>query len=422
MKVYEDFLSNYDYDVRKTGDARWIDQKCTYDVVSIIADCIIMYTEEDHSREFTVKDIWHSDYAVKNVELIFSKPNPKKQAKNEYDKYFSQPIKLFSYSKLLKYRKKGNRYIYSISNREILERISVRAINAFDFLIDYITKVLKDSELYPYFDSFFKLQTEEEFVKLKKKFIKFTIDNTKINKEKECGRIFAKVLNPLAFNFKKKGTERGYLSPNIITFHDLMYNKPNFRDEYSGKAKNITRKEYESEQKNSKEEAYDQYTIGKAKRNVKAYNEKINEGRSEVKQGTERGIATQAHHIFPKSQFPAIAASLENLIMLTPNQHYTMAHPENKTQIMDKDFQYICLLAKIKSISEDLTNPVSFYSMEELKHVLDEGLGTDEFESIPGNDIESILYKLDGYYEVNEDNNKYGELIEDNKVAYIHDR
>ena len=33
----------HDYDIRKTGNARWIDQKCTPDVLCIIADCIFEY-------------------------------------------------------------------------------------------------------------------------------------------------------------------------------------------------------------------------------------------------------------------------------------------------------------------------------------------------------------------------------------------
>lgn len=92
--IISDFLDKYDYDVIKTGDARWIDQKCTYDVVSIIADCIIEYVDENDVKEFTVSDIWHSEYARENVISIFSKPDPELKAGNEYDKYFGQPIKL----------------------------------------------------------------------------------------------------------------------------------------------------------------------------------------------------------------------------------------------------------------------------------------------------------------------------------------
>ena len=41
MDIYTKFLNHFDYDVRKTRDARWIDQKYTYDVISIISDCRI---------------------------------------------------------------------------------------------------------------------------------------------------------------------------------------------------------------------------------------------------------------------------------------------------------------------------------------------------------------------------------------------
>ena len=40
-----DFLNKYNYDIRQSKNARWIDQKCTPDVISIIADCILEYTE-----------------------------------------------------------------------------------------------------------------------------------------------------------------------------------------------------------------------------------------------------------------------------------------------------------------------------------------------------------------------------------------
>ena len=67
MEIFIKFLNKFDYDIRKTGDARWIDQKCTYDVVSIVADCILEYIGNNYNSEFTVSDIWHSDYARENV-------------------------------------------------------------------------------------------------------------------------------------------------------------------------------------------------------------------------------------------------------------------------------------------------------------------------------------------------------------------
>lgn len=202
--IISDFLDKYDYDVRKTGDARWIDQKCTYDVVSIIADCIIEYVDENDVKEFTVSDIWYSEYARENVISIFSKPDPELKAVNEYDKYFGQPIKLLGYSKILDVRKEKNRYYYSINNRELLDKIALRPTNALNFLYEYIVKVIKDSGIWDSFEQFFKIQTKESYKDVRDTFIRFTINNTKINGETECGRIFTKVINPLAFKLKKK--------------------------------------------------------------------------------------------------------------------------------------------------------------------------------------------------------------------------
>lgn len=203
------FLNEHDYDVRKTHNGRWIDQKCTMDVVCLVSDCIIEYTSDKPNKTFTVNDIWYSDYTTQNVQQIFSKPNPAKKALNEYDKYFGQPIKLLDAAGIIQGEKSGRGYIYSIVNQELLEYISFRERNSYNFLCLYIEKVLKDSGIYRMFEYFFKLQDKHSFKELKDEYIKFTINNTPINGTTECGRIFTKVINPLACKYKKRGTEKG---------------------------------------------------------------------------------------------------------------------------------------------------------------------------------------------------------------------
>ena len=66
-----DFCNQHNYDIRKSGNGRWIDQKCASDVVTVIADCIYNYELENSGSTFTTPDIWHYDYAVENVEAIF---------------------------------------------------------------------------------------------------------------------------------------------------------------------------------------------------------------------------------------------------------------------------------------------------------------------------------------------------------------
>ena len=418
MSLYDEFLSQYDYDIRKSGDARWIDQKCTYDVVSIIADCINEYVENSNSEEFTVSDIWHSDYARENVVSIFSKPDPELKAENEYDKYFGQPIKLLGYSHVLNVRKEKNRYYHSINNQEILDKIALRPMNSLNFLYEYISKVLSDSGLMQSFEDFFRIQTKDSYKEVRDNFISFTINNTKINGETECGRIFTKVINPLAFKLKKLGTEKGKISKFAITLNDLQYNRSNWRDELSGKDKSVTRSEYEPTVAQLQVRALETYTVNKAKKDVRKFNDRFNNGQTEVCQSTELVKATQAHHIFAQSDYPSIADFIENLIMITPNQHFLMAHPNNKTQYIDKDFQYVCLIAKLTRIHDNLTsdNVDKFYDFDDYKYVLNTGLETDEFSSIEYLDFASILDKIDYFYSDELLNNKYSDLIKNNRL------
>jgi hypothetical protein len=414
----EQFLSQFDYDIRKTNDARWIDQKCTYDVLSIIADCILAYIGNDISKEFTVSDIWHYDYARENVLEIFSKPDTEsKKASNEYDKYFGQPIKLFGYSRILNVRKSGNRYFYRVKNLELLEYIAFRPINALNFLFLYITKVLKDSDLYLKFEMFFEFQDQDHYKILRDEFINFTIKNTPINGETECGRIFTKILNPLAFKLKKKGTIKGRISNNIIILSDLQYNRINWRDELSGKNKMETRVEYNSTIKHYQAKAIEKYAVNKAKRQIRQFNDRWRNGVSEVKQSTELVKATQAHHIFPQSLFPEIADYLENLIMITPNQHFIMAHPNNQTIYIDRDFQYICLLAKTSRIMMNLNSETEpdFYDFEDYKFVLNTGLKTDKFNAVQELDFATIVNLIDFYYS---DCCEYEDLITENNIIF----
>ena len=74
-----------------------------------------------------------------------------------------------------------------------------------------------------------------------------------------------------------------------------------------------------------------------------------------------------------KSDYSTIDSYLENLILLTATQHYTKAHPNNNTRIIDKEYQEICLLAKVNSIEKfpDL------YSVYDFIFVLEIGLKKD---------------------------------------------
>lgn len=48
------FLDEHDYDIRKTHNGRWIDQKCTMDVVCLVSDCIVEYTSNREDKRICV--------------------------------------------------------------------------------------------------------------------------------------------------------------------------------------------------------------------------------------------------------------------------------------------------------------------------------------------------------------------------------
>lgn len=398
----QEFLDKHDYDIRKTHNGRWIDQKCTMDVVCLVSDCIVEYTSNRNTRDFTVNDIWYNDYTVDNVQQIFSKPNPTEKASNEYDKYFGQPIKLLDAAGVIHGEKSGHGYTYEIVNNEILEYISFRERNCYNFLCLYIEKVLRDSGIYHLFEYFFRLQDKNSFKDMKDGYTEFTIHNTPINGSTECGRIFTKVLNPLACKYKKCGTERGRISKDVITQDMILYNQRNWRDLLSEKPKEMTRVEYEVTLPKPDENYMTTYRINRAKRNLRRFNDYYRKAQTELHD--ERHMidpATQMHHIFPANEFPTISDYVENLIALTPTQHFTYAHPNNNTQYIDRAYQYLCLVAKTGSIRENLLKqnqePV-IYDFYLYQTVLSTGLESEEFYEVEEMDFEGLLARIEKYY------------------------
>lgn len=394
--LLEQFLNAHDYDIRKSRNGRWIDQKCTMDELCFVADCVVVYLQEGGKQPFQSPDIWHTPYAIENVQKLFSKPDPTdKSTVDEYNKFFRQPLKMLAAAGVLREDgKKNNTIQFSVENEAVLDYLSLRERNCFDFLCSYITKTLKDSGLWDAFESFFDEQTKEQYNNVKEKFRQFCWDYTPINNQAEPNRIFTKVLNPLAVLYKKKGTVGGALSKKIITLEDIKYNRTNFRDK--DKDKNVSRQQALVVDK-VQEDIYD-YNVEKAKRRLRKFNDKFNNARSEILDSMAIGQqATHMHHIFPKHEFPVIADYVENLIALTAGQHLQKAHPAGNTQVIDRDYQYLCLISKTESIRKNLVDGVGepFYDFFLFMFVLDTGLRTDFFEALPENDFVQVASGID---------------------------
>lgn len=102
-----------------------------------------------------------------------------------------------------------------------------------------------------------------------------------------------------------------------------------------------------------------------------------------------------------KSSFPTIADYVENLIALTSAQHMQEAHPNGNTQLMDKDFQYMCLVCKTESIRRNLQDGFGtpmFYSFENYMTVLDTGFSSSFFMGLEQDDYNSVLSGIEMNY------------------------
>jgi len=400
----EDFLAKHNYDVRILGNGRWIDQKCTPDVLMIIADCILRYIENKHEMVFSSKDIWHSDYAVRNVLDLFKKPNLQQtDSQNEYDKFFQQPMELLSYAGILnKIKKPENKRInfYQVADKDLLQFLAFRDENSLTFLIAYITKVLNDSGLMGAFENFFNKQTKDAYISIKQHFMEFTVCNTKINGSTECYRIFAKIINPLAYTKNKLGTESGHISKDIITRDMLMYNRKNFRD--SKKNKGETRSQYLSRIAQSPEiTSQYKYSSQKAKGEVREFNDLYRDGISELLDSHHNNEkATTIHHIFPEAYFPEISGYHENLIALTPTQHYNYAHPMGRMNEVDSNYQHDCLNAKSGIIQQviDKLKYNQIYKFADFMYVLDIGLDSEVFTQINSGDFVNAVREINLVY------------------------
>ena len=320
---------------------------------------------------------------------MFNKPYADdERAKNEYNKWFSQPLKLFHTAGILIADFSTRPTSYSIKNEELLDYISRRDRNAYNFLYCFFSKVLKDSGFWHYFEQYLEdVETSREAAKteLYDRYYRLISGNTPSQSRLDITRMFHKVLNVLAAEHNVPGSS----GKEARMFSDLMYNKKNWRD--LNKEKSMTRQEAEENKHvDEQQEAYNAYYVQKAIALIR----KIQLG-SEVHDAWSNGPATQVHHIFPKSQFPEIAHYVENLILLTATQHNTKAHPRNNTQIVDRDYQLVCLLAKSDTIEQSLRQVGErYYRKESFVYVINTGLSCDLSLQLSFAEIKNKLIKI----------------------------
>ena len=250
----------------------------------------------------------------------------------------------------------------------------------------YFMKVMTDSGFMKYFEEYAKDSIDNPITardEIYDRYFKLINGNTPSHSRLDIRRMFHKVFNVYAAEHHLHGS-----NGKITYYSDLMYNKKNWRD--MDKDKTITRQEALTPEKKERQEAINTYYVQKAIALIR----KI-QTESEVHDSWGNGEATQVHHIFPKSQFPQIAHYVENLILLTATQHNTKAHPNNKTQQINRDYQLVCLLAKADTIENSLRLVGDkYYRKESFVYVINTGLTTDFSTSLTFEEIKTKLVQI----------------------------
>lgn len=379
------FLKDFDFDVQKSKDARFVDQKCTPDIVCFMADCVLNMIAT--KPIFVINDIWETQYFIQNSRVVFNKPWANDtNARNEYNKVLSQPLKLLAYSQILKVEKVRGSLTFSVNNEELLDYISRKDRNAYNFLYCYFTKVLADSGFLKILETY-KLESIKDLNNargnLYYKYFQFISGNTPTHSKLDIHRMFHKILNIYAVEHNIAGSKGKFK----MTFSETMYNKKNWRD--VNKEKSITRQETLSTQDIEKQEIINSYYVQKAIALIRKTHKE-----SEVKDQWGIGQATQVHHIFSRAEFPELAHYLENLILLTATQHNTKAHPSNRTHQINKDYQITCLLAKSDSIEKSITKREFVYRKESFIYVINTGLSKELNFDLSFEQIKTKLAKI----------------------------
>lgn len=400
----DSFLNRYDdFDIRQNHDARYVDQKCTPDIVCFIADCIISTSCD--TKHFSINDLWEERYFIDNCRVIFGKPSPSDpSARNEYNKVLCQPLKLLAYAHVLHVTYIGKQLDFCVNDETMLEYIATKERNAYNFMLKFFMKVAEASGITRFFEEY-KATCEANPRGAKstiyEKYHRFISANTPSHSKTDVDRIFHKVFNLYAYSNMLPGSRC-----KLLDWYDLMYNRVNWRDK-DKKKKSLTREQaVKAEIDEMNKNFYIDYQVNKAIRKVRQRQGEA----SEVNDELSSGIATEVHHIFPKSQFPELASYLENLILLTSSQHRQKAHPRSNFQLVDREYQLVCLMAKSRTVENYIEeNGESFYSKKSFVYVVNTGTDTDELnETATFDKIRRFIHE---YY------NMYNESVSYSMVA-----
>ncbi|MCX6751913.1 MAG: hypothetical protein NTZ87_00180 [Candidatus Nomurabacteria bacterium] len=320
----------------------------------------------------------------------FSKPS-QNLAPGEYNKVSSYQLGLLSYAGILE--QVNNRpKKYKIKKLEALEYMSVNDLNASKFLTEYTEKFLSDNGLITYFQNYKNNPNQANHLIAKDKYWEWAKINTAVKgtDPKHTYRVFNKIFNVYCYKHRIPGEDGSNVTDGPCPYSFLIYNRTNFRDE--NMPTGMTRREYTEKMLSdiNTNGVVEVVLVQKAKAEIKRkYN-----GESEIQDvalGFIPNGGVHIHHILPQSTHRQFALYRENLIALTPGQHFSSAHVQGNTQRVDPIFQKTCLKRKFEHIKESIQNGEDFYVLSKFIQVINSAFNLQLNEASTINEVGTAL-------------------------------
>jgi len=366
------------------------EQKTTPDLIWCIANVILNFAKENWGMVFSDENVRSSAIFNSFMQDYFSKA-PQEKAKNEYNKVSSYQLGLLAYSGVLEQLSTGPK-TYKIKSKEALEYLAVNDFNAAKFLGEYTKKFLKDNDLEKIFYKYRINPSQQNYLEAKEAYWQWALVNTAVKgvSKDHTYRVFNKIFNVFCYVSQVPGEDGSNIKAGPCPYSFLIYNRENFRDK--DMPAGMTRTQYREEVLS---EIDRQGVVGTLEQKAKDAVKKKYNNDSEIKElkwGYASGRVVEAHHILPKHSYSQFSLSRENLIVLTPDQHRSIAH-QGSYRTSSYEFQVVCLKKKFENIKLSIMNGEDFYNLSEFVKIINALFSWNLSEDSEVNLIESSLSK-----------------------------
>ena len=395
---YEELLNDIQVDLRTYGHQICDQKSLCFDVLSVIAECILHYTEQNNDRTFTNQQLQDDDDCKEIIIRSFGKPETN-EAPNEYDKFFGQPLVVFAFARILE----RDGQIYTVLDREELRILAEQPRQAQEFNAVFAQKYFHDSGIGDDLDNFIQ-DANGDRENAKRLLTSFKVSHNQLIHQntprkqtrhpitRELGdwppkpadacvccdpprstlnarRIFYPTMKCVAHRHRTLGGFMGRLTWDVIEQADLRYGGDK-NPQTPGKRRNETRQEWRDRVQN--QHNGQQVREREMNLNMTQIN-RLYQNRSQYDVGNVGNGRTQVHHICPQSpRFgnPLLQAYPENMINLTFNPQHTLAHHDGFGGPPNKQFQAELLICNSFYIEREIDRGRNFYTKEGFVQVL----------------------------------------------------